>query len=450
MHEFGTYELDEAEAELIADKLVEKHGDDLLDQLADDDELADAVREQREEKQNNLGMSRRGLMATLGASGLSLLTGSALGADTSSGGSGAPGYSQDIYLDEIIRPDGSQVAGDLDNSGMFDWNIGHSMPALDTKELNHIQVETDRGNFTTSADLQSLLNSLPSQNSHQKNVVWCEPGGLYDSITIPQNTYLALNGAEIRPNSDGVAVDASAPRSRLIGPGRINVSQIGGFSGDAYLVSTATAGTTLRLFDDANVPQVIGGPVTIAGADSGTGVRFVADGDPISLGGVFNFQLRGLNDHLVFQTDNGGFINGLRINYQGRDYRRKAIRHINTTGSAGAARNMIYGEAQVEADGHFIHNETGAPSVRYQGQIWDPQQPTTAIEGPYVRVQTPNNVTASHVTFGTGTTINGTGQEALSGGTPTAGDYRAGDVVEDTDNPGTLHKLSVGGSWATI
>lgn len=121
-------ELTDDAAAQLADKIVERHGDDIVAQLA--------------EQQSDPRVSRRTIMATLGSGGLaSLLTGSAMAADTSSGGTGAPGYSQDIHLDEILDPQGDPVA-DLDDTGDMVWQRGQQFPAVNADKalINSNQV----------------------------------------------------------------------------------------------------------------------------------------------------------------------------------------------------------------------------------------------------------------------------------------------------------------------
>jgi hypothetical protein len=81
--------------------------------------------------------SRRGFLegaAATGSAGLLGLSifGSASGADTSAGAYGGPGESADIYLDEILDPQGDQVA-DLDDSGIWDFYRGVSFPSANIK-----------------------------------------------------------------------------------------------------------------------------------------------------------------------------------------------------------------------------------------------------------------------------------------------------------------------------
>ena len=100
----------------------------LEEQVSDDD--ADGV----------ITPSRRGFLegsaatAAAGVLGLTSL-GSASAADTSAGAYGAPGESADIYLDEILDPQGDQVA-DLDDSGNFQFQRGLSLPSVNTDSLN--------------------------------------------------------------------------------------------------------------------------------------------------------------------------------------------------------------------------------------------------------------------------------------------------------------------------
>ncbi|WP_143420909.1 hypothetical protein [Halorubrum halodurans] len=344
----------------------------------------------------------------------------------------------------IITDDGVRIPGDAEVDGLFS-----------TEDVNSILYNPDRGNFSTSADFQSFLDSISAGTSNQRTVVSVKPGSLLDSFSIPENTIIYLNGSQVRPNSDpgsgNAIVDASAFRAILIGPGRISAQHLASFSGDAYRIDSAGLGNALRFDDDQEVPLADGPAIEIAGDGvGGTAVRIKADGNAIDMGGKFNFNILGFDDQLVLDTANGAYINGLEFDIQGERYTTKSIRHINSAGAAGEAKVLIDGVIQTES-GHVIHNETSVNgSVRYDGQIWDPTAATTAVEGPGIRIETTNNLSASNISFGVGTVVNQTGQEALAGSPPNAGSYRVGDVIEDTDNPGTLYKLTANGAWVTI
>lgn len=96
--------------------------------------------EQLEEYVSKMMPSRRDVLKAgggglLGGAAVLSATNSAAAADDSPDALGAAGDSMDVYLDQIRRPDGSGVVGDLDPSGTFDWSIGHSMPSVDTEVL---------------------------------------------------------------------------------------------------------------------------------------------------------------------------------------------------------------------------------------------------------------------------------------------------------------------------
>lgn len=97
--------------------------------------------EQLEEYVSKMMPSRRDVLKAgggglLGGAAVLSATNSAAAADDSPDALGAAGDSMDVYLDQIRRPDGSGVVGDLDPSGTFDWSIGHSMPSVDTDDLD--------------------------------------------------------------------------------------------------------------------------------------------------------------------------------------------------------------------------------------------------------------------------------------------------------------------------
>jgi len=106
--------MNETEDQTVADLLEEV--EQLRETVHDQQEQIEELEEQMTDDEGGMiTPSRRGFIegtaatAASGVLGMSLL-GSSSAADTSAGAYGAPGESADIYLDEILDPQGDQVA----------------------------------------------------------------------------------------------------------------------------------------------------------------------------------------------------------------------------------------------------------------------------------------------------------------------------------------------------
>jgi len=395
--------LSDADIEALAEEI--KDDEEILDQLADDNDLADAVREQREEKQNNLGVSRRGLMQTLGAGGLgALLTQSASAADTSSGGVGAPGYSQDIYLDEILDPQGDPV-GDLDDSGHFQWSRGHSMPALNTGSAVIGGRDFESGDLTlnpsaTTSAVQDALDSIPF--NVRGDVTVNIPDGDYGELVVPEFVFKRAdaNGPHAPVNIQGndttpsnVTVDGMYVAGAY-GEGSLAISGIefGGLTstGDdnASLVVTGAAKVGLQTlnFTDATGAQ--------AAIELRGGGLFADVDGPIDIStGNFNFVINAkAGAHVRYNGNNAGSNAGVPNN--------AVIAGSNGTGWVATATVGDHGDVPA-----VLNRDAGTGLVYGEGGSgrWD----TGFVQGGMNVALTENNVGNVSVQTGDGQTVSG-------------------------------------------
>jgi hypothetical protein len=119
-------------SEEAAEQLADRYGVDAAD-VALMDELIQQRLDDRDS--DGGGLTRRGALAGMaGALGLTAATSSASAEDTSTGRTGGPGVSADVYLDEIFDESGDLVL-DVDDTGGLAWQRASTFPAATAGDL---------------------------------------------------------------------------------------------------------------------------------------------------------------------------------------------------------------------------------------------------------------------------------------------------------------------------
>jgi len=330
---------------------------------------------------------------------------------------------------------------------MTDFDPGPS--SIDGRPIAPSAVDADRIGSAARVDgdenLQSRLDNLPAGGQFEWNFVNLEPGESYgenNTITVPSYTILCLNGATIRPESDHDAVDLSRPMAYAMGPGRIQPPGSVDYTSACLNVDTGSGDFQSSVSEsNDNTFGVIGPRIECSPpfGNGSTALKLRSDGNAvggIGTGPIFNIMVSNADYHVDLITDNGGFLNGVVINGQlGNPVGSRHVRHTNNEGAAAEAQTVIRGSIQADNNEDYaIENQTAQNSVTFKGQLWDPQTASiAAIGGPYIRVETTNNLYNNNTEFATGTVVNGHGSDSGASERPDASDYRVGDIIDWTD-----------------
>lgn len=389
-------------------------------------------------KHTDSGLTRREAIAASGA----VLSGAAIG------GGGAAAMTGNAAA-AASTSDGDGDIGSPSN------RVDVFAQAVDTDEVNNAHW------VAPGESIQSVLDSLATPTGAQavleRNIVYLTPHTEYnEKVVIPNYASLCLNGAYVQPATDGHAVELGGPGAELWGPGRILTGQGYAFTKAALYLNSANWATHLNAANNNTVH--VGGNVELhdPGNESKL-VHIVSDGNGVSIGNRFDVELKGGAEQVVFETNNGGWVNGLDMPIMSWPRGSTvSIVHRNTVGAAGAGRAFVHGEIQAgDVSDYVIRNETSqTPSIHFSGQIYDPANSAiAAVDGPGIRCHQ-TRLAAAHVNFGAGTTINGFGVESANAETPTAANYHTGDEVDFTDSGdgsgNGVYVLLPDGTWSKI